>query len=90
MNVAADEVPPYVPVPRESDPDTEKESILFASAKLHRADLDFGHPFWVLFNIPRNSRAKGGVLGRTITRWDADPGKGGGEGERETNELKAP
>jgi hypothetical protein len=27
MNIAADEVPQYVPVPRETDPDTEKESI---------------------------------------------------------------
>ncbi|MGW1947565.1 RNaseH domain-containing protein [Streptomyces sp. NPDC001940] len=90
MNTAADEVPQYVPVPRETDPDTEKESILFASAKLHRADVDFGHPFWVLFNIPRNYQAKGGDLGKTFTRWDADPGKGGEEGERETNELKTP
>lgn len=90
MNVAPDEVPQYVPVPRESDPDTEKESILFASAKLHRAQVDFGNPFWILFNIPRNYQAKGGDLGKTITRWDADPGKGGEEGERETNELKSP
>ncbi|MGW7337616.1 RNaseH domain-containing protein [Streptomyces sp. NPDC054808] len=90
MNVAADEVPQYVPVPRESDPDAEKESILFASAKLHRAEVDFGNPFWILFNIPRNYQAKGGDLGKAITRWDADPGKGGEEGERETNELKAP
>lgn len=90
MNVDANEVPKYVPVPRESDPDAEKESILFASAKLHRADVDFGNPFWVLFNIPRNYQAKGGDLGKTITRWDADPGKGGKEGERETNGLKSP
>lgn len=89
MNVAPDEVPQWVPVPRESDPDTEKESILFASAKLHRADVDFGSPFWILFNIPRN-QAKGGDLGKTFTRWDAVPGKGGEEGERETNELKTP
>ncbi|MGW1277098.1 RNaseH domain-containing protein [Streptomyces tsukubensis] len=90
MNVDSDEVPQYVPVPRESDPVTEKESILFASAKLHRAEVDFGDPFWILFNIPRNYQAKGGDLGKTITRWDADPGKGGEEGERETNELKSP
>ncbi|WP_329025681.1 RNaseH domain-containing protein [Streptomyces sp. NBC_00690] len=90
MNVDSDEVPQYVPVPRESDPDTEKESILFASAKLHRAAVDFGNPFWILFNIPRNYQAKGGDLGKAITRWDADPGKGGEEGERETNELKSP
>ncbi|MFD4170504.1 RNaseH domain-containing protein [Streptomyces albidoflavus] len=25
-----------------------------------------------------------------MTRWDADPGRGGEEGERETNELKSP
>ncbi|TBO60584.1 hypothetical protein EYS09_05925 [Streptomyces kasugaensis] len=52
--------------------------------------MDFGNPFWVLFNIPRNYQAKGGDLGKGITRWDADPGRGGEEGERETNELKSP
>ncbi|WP_443048030.1 RNaseH domain-containing protein [Streptomyces sp. NBC_00252] len=90
MNVAADEVPQYVPVARESDPDVEMEAIQFTSAKLHRAKVDFGNPFWVLFNVPRNYQAKGGDLGSKITRWDADPGKGGEEGDRETNELKTP
>ncbi|MFG2698022.1 RNaseH domain-containing protein [Kitasatospora sp. NPDC048407] len=90
MNVAPTEVPQYVPVSRESDPETDKEDIDFTSTKLHRAQVDFGYPFWVLFNVPRNYQAKGGDLGSKITRWDADPGKGGDEGERETNQLKTP
>ncbi|MFJ2034146.1 RNaseH domain-containing protein [Streptosporangium sp. NPDC087985] len=90
MNVEPKEVPQYVPVARESESDTEPDLIDFTSAKLHRAEVDFGDPFWVLFNIPRNYQAKGGDLGRTFTRWDADPGRAGDVGERETNQLKTP
>ncbi|AJE81753.1 hypothetical protein SLNWT_1377 [Streptomyces albus] len=90
MNINAEEVPQLIPVVTEVAAEDEKEGIDFTSTKLHRARVDFGNPFWVLFNVPRNYQAKGGSLGSKITRWDADPGKAGDEDERETNELKSP
>lgn len=90
MNVSSEEVPQLFPVVTEAGGDDEKENIAFTSTKLHRAGVDFGAPFWVLFNVPRNYQAKRGSLGSKLTRWDADPGRGGEEGERETNELKTP